>query len=450
MKKLISVVLSVLLLAACFTACAKPNGTDATTTNKPEGQQTAAPADNQNTDAAERVEVVLWHTLTDHHQAALNGIIADFNASQDRYTVVAEQQPYSEWDAKLLQSVSNGIGPDFCTMFPSDAINYMSEGYLYDMTDLVNDPETGIPDLKEQTAAGLYAEITQWGNESVYLIPVLYGSEVLYYNKTMFDELGLAVPTTWTELENCAKAIYEKYGVAGFGTDSITDTFQGWVMQAGSKYIDVDTKSVAIDRDIAIEKLNWFANGIKEGYFRLVGEDYYFSNPFGSQAVGMYVGAAAGVDYVYAAIPAEGEAGHFEVGCAPIPQEGPNKYISSWGTTYVCLSKDEAHARGVLAFLKFMTEKDTLVKWATAFGSAPARKEAIEDPAFAEYAETNIAAKALIAEYDCIGYLPSIPGAATVRTEIDKMVQSVALGTADAETAFDNFVAACNAALNDN
>ena len=30
------------------------------------------------------------------------------------------------------------------------------------------------------------------------------------------------------------------------------------------------------------------------------------------------------------------------------------------------------------------------------------------------------------------------------------MVQSVALGTTDAETAFDNFVAASNAALNDN
>lgn len=447
MKKFLSVVLSVLLICACLTACSQQPSGGETTTPAPQGQ---AQAPGQADAAAEPVEIVLWHTLTDHHQAALDAIIADFNASQEQYVVVAEQQPYSEWDAKLLQSVSNGVGPDFCTMFPSDAINYMSEGYLYDLTELVNDPETGIPDLKEQTAAGLYAEITQWGNEAVYLIPVLYGSEVLYYNKTMFDALGLAEPKTWTELEACAKAIHDSYGIAGFGTDSITDTFQGWCMQAGSDYIDVENKAIAIDRDIAIEKLNWFANGIREGYFRLVGEDYYFSNPFGSQAVGMYVGSAAGVDYVYAAIPAEGETGHFEVGCCPIPQEGPNKYISSWGTTYVCLSRDEAHARGVLAFLKHLTEKDTLVGWATAFGSAPARREAIEDPAFAEYAETNIAMKALVAEYDCIGYLPSIPDAATVRTEIDKMVQTVALGTADAETAFDTFVAACNIALNDN
>lgn len=443
MKKLISVVLIVLMICTGLVACSPKSG-----------EQTPPPGP-ENTDGqsevtppGEPVEVVLWHTLTDHHQAALEGIIADFNASQERYTVVAEQQPYSEWDAKLLQAVSTGTGPDFSTMFPSDAINYMTDGYLYDMTELVNDPETGIPDLKEQTAPGLYAEITQWGNDSVYLIPVLYGSEVLYYNKTMFDALGLSEPQTWTELEACARAIHEAYGIAGFGTDSITDSYQGWIMQAGSSYIDAENKKMAIDRNIAIEKLNWFANGVKEGYFRLVGEDYYFSNPFGSQAVGMYVGSAAGVSYVYAAIP-EGD-GHFEVGSCPIPQEGPNKYISSWGTTYVCFSKDEAHARGVLAFLKYLTEKDTLIGWATAFGSAPARKEAIEDPAYAAYAETNVAAKALIAEYDRIGYLPSIPGAAVVRTEIDKMVQTVALGVTDAQSAFDSFIAACNAALNDN
>ncbi len=440
MKKLVALLLSVALLCSGLVACKQTDGTSTPTTD---------PVVTAESGAADAIEVVLWHTLTDHHQAALESIIADFNASQSAYVVVAEQQPYSEFDAKLLQAVSSGSGPDFVTMFPSDAINYITDGYLYDMTAFVNDPEIGIPDLKEQTASGLYAEITQWGDDAVYLIPVLYGSEVLYYNKTMFDALGLSVPQTWTELEACAKAIYEAYGIAGFGTDSITDSYQGWIMQAGSGYIDTENKQMAIDRDIAIEKLNWFANGVKEGYFRLVGEDYYFSNPFGSQAVGMYVGAAAGIDYVYAAVPAEGEEGHFEVGCSPIPQEGPDKYISSWGTTYVCLSRDEAHARGVFTFLKYLTEKDTLVGWATVFGSAPARKEAIEDPAYVAYAETNIAAKALIDEYDYIGFLPSIPGSATVRTEIDKLVQTVALGLSDADTAYDAFIAACNAALKD-
>ena len=441
MKKIISLILVAMTLVACLAGCGSKQetpptqgGTESTTAAKP----------------AEAIEIVLWHTLTDHHQEALDKIIADFNAAQTEYVVVAQQQPYSEYDAKLLQAVRSHSGPDFVTMFPSDAINYMADGYLYPFTEFVNDPQIGMPDFKEQVASGLYAEITQWGGDEIYMIPSNFGSEVLYYNKTMFDELNLKVPATWSEVEECAKTIHQAYGIAGFGTDSITDSFQGWVMQAGSGYIDVEKKQISIDRDIAIEKLNWFADGVKEGYFRLVGEDYYFSNPFGSKAVGMYIGSAAGVDYARYAIPAEGQEGHFEMGCAPLPQEGPVKYVSSWGSTYVCLSEDADHARGVYTFLKYMTQEKVIVDWAIAFGATPAYKYGIENAKFREYVETNPAVNALVQEYDFINYLPSIQGAATVRTEIDKMVQSVALGLSDAESAYDNFVTAANAALNDN
>lgn len=448
MKKLLSLLLAVTMLCACLAGCGGNGGQ--TTAAADSGSNTGGESQAQGADSGQSqapVEIVLWHTLTDHHEAALTKIIDGFNASQDAYVVVAQQQPYAEYDAKLLQAVSTGTGPDFTTMFPSTAINYMTDGYLYNMSEFINDPEIGIPDFKDRIAEGMYAEITQWGNDDIYLIPTTFGSEVLYYNKTMFDELKLTPPTTWEELENCAKAIYNKYGIAGFGTDSITDSFQDWVMQDGSGYIDVENKKVDIDRDLAIEKLNWFANGVQKGYFRLVGEDYYFSNPFGSQAVGMYVGSSAGVDYVYAAVPTEGD-GAFEVGCCPIPQ-GEHKFIPNWGSTYACLSKDSEHARGVYEFLKYMTSKEQLVDWAIAFGALPAHKDSVEDAKTQEYAQTNIAIRALVEEYDYVGHLPSIFGADTVRTEIDKMVQSVALDTMDAESAFDAFEAAANAALND-
>ena len=43
--------------------------------------------------------------------------------------------------------------------------------------------------------------------------------------------------------------------------------------------------------------------------------------------------------------------------------------------------------------------------------------------------------------------MPSIPGAADVRTEIDKMVQNVSLGLSDVDTAYDAFITASNNAL---
>ena len=214
MKKIISLILVAMTLVACLAGCGSKQetpstqgGTESTTAAKP----------------AEAIEIVLWHTLTDHHQEALDKIIADFNAAQTEYVVVAQQQPYSEYDAKLLQAVRSHSGPDFVTMFPSDAINYMADGYLYPFTEFVNDPQIGMPDFKEQVASGLYAEITQWGGDEIYMIPSNFGSEVLYYNKTMFDELNLKVPATWSEVEECAKTIHQAYGIAGFGTDSYLD-----------------------------------------------------------------------------------------------------------------------------------------------------------------------------------------------------------------------------------
>ena len=262
-----------------------------------------------------------------------------------------------------------------------------------------------------------------------------------FYNKTMFDKYGLEAPKTWTELAECSKIIHEKEGIPGFGTDSLVDTYQCLIMQAGSGYIDEDG-NYAIDETIAKEKLNWFADLVKSGDFRLVGEDVFFSGPFGSQAVASYIGSSAGVSYVELAVNDT-----FEIGCVPIPQEGPVRYISSWGNNFACLSTDEDHARGAYMFLKFLTSTENIVQWAEAFGTVPIYKEARESAEFQQFAETNIAVKALTEEADDIGMLASVPGAAAMRTEIDKMVQSVALNVSDADTAYAAFEAACREAL---
>ena len=66
--------------------------------------------------------------------------------------------------------------------------------------------EGGIADFKDQTVSGLYAEITQWGGDRIYMMPITIGSEVLYYNKTMFDALNLEEPKTWAEKKAAKKA----------------------------------------------------------------------------------------------------------------------------------------------------------------------------------------------------------------------------------------------------
>ncbi len=419
LRKILAAVLCIVMLASVATACGKS------------GEESTG-----------KTKITYWHTYTDQHEEKLLEIIKAFNDSQDEYEVVAEQQPYSEIDSKIMQAARNGTAPDLTNMFPSDAVNYINEGLLVDFAPYIEDEDIGIKNFKESIPAGQLAEITQWDNGKIYIFPTTTAGEVLFYNKTMFDKYGLAAPTTWTELENCSKVIYENEGIPGFGTDSATDTYQCLIVQAGSPYIDPTTGKLAIDETIAKEKLSWFADGVKAGYFRLVGEDGFFSGPFGSQAIASYIGSSAGVSYVQSAV---GDS--FELGCVPIPQEGPVKYISSWGSNLVCLSKDDDHARGAYLFLKYFTSTETLVDWAEVFGTVPVYEEARQSDRFQSFAKTNIAVNALAEEVSYVGMLPSVLGANNVRTELDKMVQSVSLNQTDVDTAYSAFVAAAQAHL---
>ncbi len=446
MKKLLFAVLSLFMVISILAGCASqpaPAPTSAAEPPKEAAPETkpseAAPEPAK---AAEPIEITMWHTLGEHHQAALDKIIEDFNASQDEVKMIAIAQPYQDYWAKVMQAVRNGTGPDLVGAFPTEAVNYMADDLLVDFAPFINDPEIGIPGFKESLSGDLYGEITQWDPDKIYLFPAISTSEVLFYNKTMFDELGLEPPKTWKDVENYSKVIREKKGIPGFGTDSAIDTWQGLIKQAGSDYIDPVTKTVKFNNEIGLAQLTWFADNVKAGNFRLVGEDYYFSNPFGSEAVGSYIGSSAGIDYVRGAVGDK-----FEVGCVPIPQEGTVPYISSWGTGYMSFKSTEEKAEAVYKFLRFLIEPETLANWAIAFGAIPAYKEARELPVYQDYLKTNIAAKALYEQIDRISFLSSIPGSAAVRTHIDKMIQEAAMGVLEPQAALDAAEAACNADL---
>ncbi len=141
---ILAVVCIIALLAACSPAAAPTEApaeeTAAATVAAEETVAVEATAAVEETAVAteaapaEKIQIVTWHTLTDHHQEAYQAIIDAFNASQDKYEVVAQQQPWGEYDAKLLQAVSTGTAPDFVGMFPSEAINFIEDGYLFDLS----------------------------------------------------------------------------------------------------------------------------------------------------------------------------------------------------------------------------------------------------------------------------------------------------------------------------
>ena len=352
---------------------------------------------------AERAEIVMWHNFTDHHADYLAEMCEKFNQTQDKYTAVSYSQPKSEYDSKIMQSVNAGTGPDIVFGYPSDASSYIDEGLVLNFTPYIDNAESGIPGFRDNISAGLYQEITQWGDDAVYILPTVTTSHVFYYNKTLHDELNLTAPTTWEQVEENARAIYQAKGIPGFGTDDQQKTYLCMVVQDGGGAINNETKMVEFDNEIGLKWMTWFSDCVKEGIFRLVGEDAYFSNPFGNGAVGAYIGTSAGIEFVKGAVGDK-----FELGVAPIPLGEKVTYAPSFGSFfYAFKNEDENVNQGIYEFMKYFISEENLPEWAVIFGGLPAYAWARNNETIDNLIADNLAIQALSQEIISVSFLPS-------------------------------------------
>ncbi len=175
--------------------------------------------------------------------------------------------------------------------------------------------------------------------------PFNKSTEVLFYNADLLKQYGVKVPTTLDELKEAAKTIYEKsnHEVVGAGFDSLNNYYAIGMKNKGIDF----TKELDFASDASKEVVKYYADGIRDGYFRTAGSDKYLSAPFQNKKVAMYVGSTAGESFV-----AKGakEAG-FEYGVAVRPekydlQQGTDIYMFEGSTT-------EEQRTAAFLYLKF-------------------------------------------------------------------------------------------------
>ncbi len=412
--KINKILLVFVLFAIALTSCTKPS--------EPVQEEPVA---------EEPVEIVIWNTWSDFHVEEFQKRIDDFNSKHPHIKLIQQPQPLADYEAKVMQAVREGQGPDIINAFPTLVANFIDDGLVANLSLYIDDPEIGIPGFKESLPAAAYETITQWDG-NVYLLPLALYGEVFFYNQTLLDDLGLEVPTTWLDLEESGRKILEATGKPAFGFDSEIDGFQVLISQNGSSYINPETMTVEYNNPIAVEQLEWFCGLVDEGVFRLVGEDVYFSNPFGSQAVASYIGSPAGYGFVELAVGDQ-----FEFGVAPIPQSGKVDYVSDWGNGYIIFTSDEARQKAAFEFLKYMQQPEVLASWSTAFGVVPAYEAAIQQPVFQDFLATNAAMKAASEQMYRTGHLPAVRGTAALRSVIGRAVAAACGNVMSAQEALD-------------
>ena len=75
-----------------------------------------------------RITIVAWHGFSEADGKALTKIAAQFNASQKKYTIKTELQPWTTIGEQLVTKVSTGNGPDIVTTGADNGEGWVLDG----------------------------------------------------------------------------------------------------------------------------------------------------------------------------------------------------------------------------------------------------------------------------------------------------------------------------------
>ena len=376
---------------------------------------------------AEKTKVVLWHSYTKAQNDFIDQAVADFNASQDQYEVVAEFQSSGEITDKTYQAVMAGNGPDMLINFPSEASRYVLDNKLVDLETVLSADTIGL------LSGSALEESKSFTDGKMHFIQLVNSEPIFIYNKDVYDELGLTAPATWDELvANCEKIKAAHPEMAPFAFDSETDGAQMLIMQTGNKMFDAN--GIYLDAPEVVERMKFYQDNIANGNFTNSKVGDYYSEDFVARNLASYIGSIAGYYYVITD-------GGPSVGFGPCPQLNESSpWVPAWNRGFMVFDyQDEARAKGAGAFIDFFLQPERNAEFCVV-ATYPAAFEATrQQKVYQDF--INGSAKAA---YDCVrpeysGTFPAITTQLYARTALRNLM-SAAAGGADIETAVKDAV----------
>lgn len=388
MKKIIAFVLSVVMLGMCAALS---------------GCKTAGDG---------KVTVVFYHTMGANLKAVLEKYIAEFNKIYP--DIVIDQQSIGGYDDvrdQVITEIQAGKQPALTYCYPDHVATYLRSRKVIDLNTYINDPEVGL--TAEQIAdfiPGYYKEGTQFGDESkMYTLPFSKSTEVMYYNKTFFEQNGLQVPDHWfpngendvTSLDYVIKKIKEIEPTSvPLGYDSEANWFITLTEQLKTPYTvaaeNVDDRFVFVNDDNMA-----FCDKIREWYdaklmttqaiYKAYTSGLFTNTSPNEDGVVIHsyisIGSSAGATYQCPSALDDGSY-PFEVGIAQIPQADANnqKVISQGPSVCMLKQKDQAVNDAAWLFLKFLlTSSEFQAEFSMTSGYVPVLRSAFELPAYKEF-----------------------------------------------------------------
>jgi multiple sugar transport system substrate-binding protein len=287
---------------------------------------------------------------------------------------------------------------------------------------------------------GFFEEGRQFGDDQLYSIPLSKSTEVLYYNKTFFDQHGLTVPTTWEELETvCAQIKAIDPSCVPLGYDYESNWFITMCAQLGSDYTSATGEHFIFDNEENYAFVEMLRRWYEKGYVttqELNGGKYtseLFTATTGTKSY-MSIGSSAGATHQRPRKDANGNY-LFEVGVAPIPQVDASNPKAILQGPSLCIFNSENPNEIVASwlFVKFLaTNIDFQAKFSMVSGYMPVIKSVTESKLYSDFLAkadggdyiSALVAKVCLEEYSAFITTPAFVGSSTARAQVGILIQN--------------------------
>jgi multiple sugar transport system substrate-binding protein len=290
---------------------------------------------------------------------------------------------WNDIDQQSSTMIQNGNPPDILNL--NAYASYAKDGLLYSADEVL--PPAVKSDLIDAfVASGTY-------NGKLYGMPDLSSARALFYNKTLFQQAGIAAPPkTWAEFEEDAKKITALgNGNVGYamplGPEEAQAEFSIWTVNNGGAWKTDGKWSINSPKNV--ETLTFMKKLADEkvtnnnpGRFNRTNDAFAL---FGTGKAGMVVGFSP----LSATLDTEKKV---QYGVAPMPTKdgGPSQ---TYGVTdYLMAFKKAGNAEAVKAFYELYYQPDQVNTFIKAEGFLPVTKSGLQEfssqPALKVYLDT--------------------------------------------------------------
>ena len=185
------------------------------------------------------ITYALWNQ---DRAAAAEEQIKAFETANPDIKVRLAVTPWDDYWTKLQTAVTGGAAPDVFWMNLAEARLYAESGVLLPLSDRIPSSQVDLAALPQSIVEGYFLSGQQWA------IPLDIDSIGVCYNKTHFDEAGVAHPDddwSWSDLIEAAQKLTpgdgSRWGIAAPLADQ--QGFINTVLQAGGTIYDKDGRS---------------------------------------------------------------------------------------------------------------------------------------------------------------------------------------------------------------